>query len=156
MALKEISVGLDATALKVGIVVSRFNTELTDQLLQSALAVLDENGASEDNITVVRVPGAAEIPFAIDNLAASGEFDAFLGLGCVIQGKTKHADVIVRHVSHSLDEISKRLKRPVIDGVVSAENRDDAITRCGIKARNRGKHATEAMIEMANLRIALD
>ena len=149
--IKEITGSLDASALTVGIVISRVNEDLTKQLLQSALEVLQEKGASEANVRVVWVPGADEIPLAMSRMAAVGEYDTFLALGCVIQGKTQHAAVIVNHVSASLADLAKDLERPVINGVVTAENHDQAVERCGIKARNRAKHSTEAAIELANL-----
>lgn len=151
MTIREITGSLDASHLKVGIVVGRFNEALTKQLLESALTVLRENGAVDENMVVVWVPGADDIPLAMSHLAEANPYDTYLALGCVIQGETLHAEVIASHVSLSLADLAKTIKRPVINGVVTAGNYDQAVERCGIKARNRGKHATEAAIEMANL-----
>jgi 6,7-dimethyl-8-ribityllumazine synthase len=151
MNVREITGSMNAQGLKVCIAVSRFNDGLTRQLLQSALEALEANGAAEDDVTVVWVPGSDELPLAIRHMSEVGEYDTFLALGCIIQGKTMHAEVIANNVSYSLAEIAKELKCPVINGVISAGNYDQAVERCGIKARNRGKHASEAAIEMANL-----
>jgi 6,7-dimethyl-8-ribityllumazine synthase len=149
--MKEIAGDLQAKGLKVGIVVSRFNDFLTKQLLAGAIDCLTRHGASEDDVTVVWVPGANEIPMAVEKMAQSGKCDAFVGLGAVVQGATPHADLINTQVSRSLARTAMDRNVPVINGVVCAQNLEQAIERSGTKAGNKGWNAALAAIEMANL-----
>ena len=151
MSVKEISVKLVADGLKFGVVVSRFNDFLTRQLLAGALDCLQRHGAAEKDITVVWVPGANEVPMAAQKLAKAGACDAVVALGAVIQGATPHADLINAQVSRSLAGISMEHDLPVINGVVAADNLEQAIERSGTKAGNKGWQAAQAAIEMANL-----
>jgi 6,7-dimethyl-8-ribityllumazine synthase len=151
MSVKEISVKLVAEGSKFGVVVSRFNDFLTRQLLAGALDCLQRHGAAEKDITVVWVPGANEIPMAAQKLAKAGKCDAIIALGAVIQGATPHADLINAQVSRSLAGISMEYDVPVINGVVAADNLEQAIERSGTKAGNKGWQAAQAAIEMANL-----
>jgi len=151
MSVKEISVKLVVDSLKFGVVVSRFNDFLTRQLLAGAVDCLQRHGAVDKDITVVWVPGANEIPMAAQKLAKAGKCDAVIGLGAVIQGATPHADLINAQVSRSLAGISMEYDVPVINGVVAADNLEQAIERSGTKAGNKGWQAAQAAIEMANL-----
>lgn len=151
MTIKEISGNLLAKGLKVGVVVSRFNDFLTKQLLSGAIDCLVRHGAAENDITVAWVPGANETPMAIQKMAQSEKFDAVIALGAVIQGATPHADLINAQVSRSLASLSLAHNIPVINGVISAGNLEQAIERSGTKAGNKGWHAALSAIEMANL-----
>lgn len=142
---------LDATGLKFGIVISRFNDFLTRQLLKGALDSLVRHGAKEEDIAVAWVPGAYEIPLVAQTMADGHKYDAVLALGAVIQGATPHAELISQHLARALGQISMRSGVPVIDGVVIADNLEQAIERCGTKGGNRGSNAAMAAIEMANL-----
>jgi 6,7-dimethyl-8-ribityllumazine synthase len=155
MAVREVSVNLSAEGLKFGIVVSRFNDFLTKQLLGGAIDCLKRHGAREDDILVVWVPGANEIPLAVKQLTDQGQQNAAIALGAVVQGATPHADHINAQVARSLASIGINSGIPVINGVVCANTLEQAIERSGTKAGNKGWGAAQAAIEMANLREAL-
>jgi 6,7-dimethyl-8-ribityllumazine synthase len=142
---------MDATGLKVGIVCARFNSIFVEQLLAGAEDALVRHGANPDDITVAWVPGSFEIPLVVQRLANSGKYDALIGLGVVIQGATQHASMINAEVSKSFAQISLATGIPVIYGVVTTENIEQAIERSGSKAGNRGASAANTAIEMANL-----
>ncbi len=149
--MKEISAHLEGKGLRIGVVVSRFNDLFTRQLLAGAEDALVRHGVDADAITVAWVPGANESPLAAQKMAGSGRYDAVIVLGCVIQGATRHAELINGQVSRSLAKIALDTGVPVINGVVTAENLDQAIERSGTKAGNKGWTAALAAIEMANL-----
>ena len=151
MNCKETSGQLDAKGLKFGIVVSRFNDLFTGQLLKGALDCLARHGADEKNVEVVWVPGAYEQPIALQKLAQAKKHNALIALGTVIQGATSHAGLINAQVARALTQISLDSGIPVIDGIVAAENLDQAIERCGSKSGNRGWSAAQTAIEMASL-----
>jgi 6,7-dimethyl-8-ribityllumazine synthase len=149
--MKEISGNLMGKGLKVGLVVSRFNDFLSKQLLGGAVDCLVRHGASDSDITVVWVPGANETPMAVLQMAKAGKVDVLIALGAVIQGATPHAELINAQVSRSLAKIAMDTGVPVINGVVCASNLEQAIERSGTKSGNKGWHAAQAGIEMANL-----
>ena len=151
MNCKEISGQLNAKGLKFGIVVSRFNDLFTGQLLKGAVDCLLRHGGEEKNIEIVWVPGAYELPLALKKLAQAGKHNSLIALGAVIQGATSHAGLINAQVARALTQISLESGIPVVDGLVSAENIDQAIERCGSKAGNRGWNAAQTAIEMASL-----
>ena len=151
MNCKEISGQLNAKGLKFGIVVSRFNDLFTSQLLKGAVDCLLRHGADEKHIEIVWVPGAYEQPLALKKLAQAGKQNALIALGTVIQGATSHAGLINAQVARALTQISLESGVPVIDGIVAAENLDQAIERCGSKSGNRGWNAAQTAIEMASL-----
>ena len=151
MNCKETSGQLNAKGLKFGIVVSRFNDLFTGQLLKGALDCLARHGADEKNVEVVWVPGAYEQPIALNRLAQAKKHNALIALGTVIQGATSHAGLINAQVARALTQISLDSGIPVIDGIVAAENLDQAIERCGSKSGNRGWSAAQTAIEMASL-----
>lgn len=153
---KEYAGSLDAGKSKFGIVVSRFNDFFTGQLLSGALDCLTRHGAAAGQETIVRVPGAFEIPLAVKKLAQSKKCDALIALGVVIRGATPHAELIASQVTRALTQISLEHGLPVIDGVVVADNIEQAIERSGSKAGNRGWNAAMAAIEMAELMRQLD
>jgi 6,7-dimethyl-8-ribityllumazine synthase len=151
MSRKEYSGNLDAKGLKVGIVISRYNDFLTKQLLQGAIDCLIRHGADEKDVSVVWVPGAYEMPVVVKKLAQGGTFSALVALGAVIQGATAHAGLINTQLTRALTQISLDYDLPIIDGVVAAENLEQAIERSGTKSGNRGWNAAQSAIEMANL-----
>ena len=148
--MKEIIGTLEAKGLKVGIVVSRFNSFLTEQLVKGTADAFVRLGGDEKNLVLVRVPGAYEIPLAAQKLAKKG-VDAIVALGAVVQGATAHADLINETTARAFNQISLEAGVPVLDGVVSAENLEQAIERCGTKQGNKGFAAMQSAIEMANL-----
>ncbi len=151
MKIKEIGAELSASQLCFGMVISRFNDMFTTQLLRGALDCLRRHGANEDAATVAWVPGAFEIPLIAKKMARSGKYNAVIALGTVIQGATPHAGLIGSQVTRALMQISLEEGVPVIDGVVVADNLEQAIERAGSKAGNRGWQAAMTAIEMAQL-----
>lgn len=148
--MKEIIGTLEAKGLKVGIVVSRFNSFLTEQLVKGAADAFVRLGGDEKNLVLVRVPGAYEIPLAAQKLAKKG-VDAIVALGAVVQGATAHADLINETTARAFSEISLESGVPVVDGVVSADNLEQAVERCGTKQGNKGFSAMFAAVEMADV-----
>ncbi|MBT3194546.1 MAG: 6,7-dimethyl-8-ribityllumazine synthase [Verrucomicrobia bacterium] len=151
MAVNEVSVDLNAEGKRFSIVVSRFNDFLTKQLVSGAIDCIVRHGGSDEDITIVWVPGANEVPQATQKLAAAGKADAVIALGAVVQGATPHADLINTQVSKALSDLALRTGIPIVNGVVCAGNLEQAIERCGTKAGNKGWNAAQAAIEMANL-----
>ena len=149
--MKEISGKLDATGKKFGIVISRFNSFFTEQLLKGAEDCLVRHGAGTDDIVLVRVPGAAEIPLAVQKLAQSKKFNAVIALGCVIQGATPHAELINTQVSRALCSIGLESNVPVLSGLIAADTIEQAVERSGTKAGNKGWDAAAAAIEMVTV-----
>lgn len=136
---------------RFGIVVSRFNERLTRQLVEGAIAAIRSCGAAEADLEVVWVPGAFEIPTALDRLAASGRFHALIALGCVIQGETPHAALINTTVAQSLNAIARGRGIPVIDTVIPAMTEEQAEVRCRPGREGRGWYAGMTAVEMASL-----
>lgn len=151
MKIKELSGMLKADGFTFGVAASRFNDMFTRQLLRGAMDCFERHGAADDSVTVAWVPGAFEIAPAIQRLAQTGKFDALIALGVVIQGSTPHAGLISSQAARALSQISLKEKLPVIDGIVTADNLDQAIERSGSKAGNRGWNAALSAIEMASL-----
>ena len=148
--MKEITGELSATGLKVAIVVSRFNSFLTEQLVKGAEDAFLRMGGAEKDLTLVRVPGAYELPLAAAKLAAK-KCDAVVCLGAVVQGATAHANLINMTTSEAFGRIALKTGVPVLDGVVAAENLEQAVERCGTKQGNKGFAAMQSAIEMANV-----
>lgn len=140
-----------AKGLRIGIAISRFNDQFTRNLLEGALETLKRHGAREEDITVVWVPGSFELPTVLRPMAASGKYHALIALGVVIQGGTGHAEIINRQLAASIADIIAETGVPVIDGVIGAQNSDQAAERSGGKHGNRGAIAAESAIEMANV-----
>jgi len=151
VAPKIIKGKLDASGQKVGIVISRFNHFLTDKLLEGAIDCLERHGAAESDITVCYVPGAIEIPHTAAKLVNSKNFDAIVCLGVIIRGDTPHFDYVAGESASGIAKLSLESDIPVLYGVVTAENLEQAIERCGSKAGNKGWDAVLAAIEMINL-----
>lgn len=142
---------LNAEGFKFGIIVSRFNSFICDRLVEGALDTLIRHGAADDNIDIVRVPGAFEIPMAAKKLAASGRYDALVCLGAVIRGSTPHFDYVCAEVSKGVASVSLDSGLPVAFGVITTDSIEQAIERAGTKAGNKGVDAAMTAIEMVNL-----
>ena len=151
MAYQEFNGQLTAAETSFAIVISRFNSFITEQLLKGALDCIERHGGSRDLVTVARVPGANEIPLVADKLAATGRFNAVIALGAVIRGATPHADLINSQVSKSLAQVAIARGVPVINGVICADNIEQAVERAGTKAGNKGFECGTGAIEMVNL-----
>ncbi|BDD86109.1 6,7-dimethyl-8-ribityllumazine synthase [Desulfofustis limnaeus] len=149
--IRSIEGNLKADGKRFGIVVSRFNSFIAERLLEGALDSLRRSGAEDGNITVVRVPGAFEIPLVAKKLALTGSYDAVICLGAVIRGATPHFDVVVNEVSKGAAQAGLETGVPVLFGVLTTETIEQAIERAGTKAGNKGGEVAVAAIEMANL-----
>lgn len=149
--MKEITGNLDAKGQKIALVVSRFNSFLTEQLVKGATDAFVRLGGDEKNLSLVRVPGAYEIPLVAKRLATSKKVDAVVALGAVVQGATAHADLINQATAKAFEEISVETLVPVLDGIVSAENLEQAVERCGTKQGNKGFSAMQSAVEMVNV-----
>ncbi|MCK5071172.1 MAG: 6,7-dimethyl-8-ribityllumazine synthase [Desulfocapsa sp.] len=142
---------LKADGKKFGIIVARFNSFICEKLLEGAMDSLLRSGASDDDVDVVRVPGAFEIPLIAKKMAKSQKYDAIICLGVVIRGATPHFDVVVNEVSKGSAQVGLDTEVPVIFGVLTTETIEQAIERSGTKAGNKGSDVAIAAIEMANL-----
>lgn len=142
---------IEAKGYRFGIVVSRFNAFITDKLLEGALDCLERNGADMDNLTVVRVPGAFEIPLTCLKLAQSQKVDAVIALGAVIRGATPHFNYISTEVTKGIASASLQTGVPVTFGIITSDTIEQAIERAGTKAGNKGWDAAHSAIEMVNL-----
>lgn len=143
---------LIGTDLKLGIVVGRFNEFITSKLLDGALDGLKRHGVNEENIDIAWVPGAFEVPFISKQMAETGDYDAVIGLGTVIRGATSHYDYVCNEAAKGIAKVSLDTNVPVIFGVLTTENIEQAIERAGTKAGNKGYESAVSAIEMANLK----
>jgi 6,7-dimethyl-8-ribityllumazine synthase len=146
---------MSATGMKFGIVCGRFNDFFVSRLCDGAIDAIVRHGGSKEDITVVKVPGSYEIPFAVKKLLQKGGFDAVMALGVVIQGSTPHASYINSEVSKCLAQLGMEFGVPVTYGMITADNLEQAIERSGTKVGNKGVDAALAAIEMADLNRAL-
>ena len=149
--MKTIEGGLGASGLTIALAAGRFNSFLVEQLVKGAEDAFLRHGGDGDSLTLVKVPGAYELPIAAQTLAKSGKYDAVVCLGAVVQGATVHASLINETTARAFSEIALATGVPVIDGVVSAESLEQAVERCGTKQGNKGFSAMQAAIEMADL-----
>ena len=140
-----------AKGMKVGIVCARFNEFITSKLLSGAMDGLKRHDVSEDDIYVAWVPGAFEIPLIASRMAKSGKYDAIICLGAVIRGNTSHYDYVCSEVSKGIASVSLASDIPVMFGVLTTENIEQAIERAGTKAGNKGYDCALGAIEMVNL-----
>jgi 6,7-dimethyl-8-ribityllumazine synthase len=152
---KALEGGLTSIGKRFAIVVSRFNAFITERLLQSAFDGLVRLGAKEDDIDIVRVPGAFEIPAAARTLAESKKHDAIICLGCLLRGDTAHYDVIVNEVARGIGQSAQETGIPHAFGVLTCETLEQAIDRAGLKMGNKGFEAALTAVEMANLKDAI-
>ena len=149
--MKTVQGNLLAKGLKIAICASRFNEFITSKLIGGAQDALERHGADSDNITLVWVPGAFELPLAAKKLAESGKYDAVICVGAVIRGSTSHYDYVCAEVSKGIANVSLSTAVPVAFGVLTTDTIEQAIERAGTKAGNKGFDAATTAIEMANL-----
>ena len=142
---------LKAAGFKFGIVISRFNDFINGKLLSGALDYLKRAGAADDNVSVVKVPGAFEIPMAVKMLLETKKFDAVICLGTLIRGETTHFDLLSNQVTKLISELSIHYNVPVSYGIITAESIEQAISRAGTKMGNKGFDAAMSAVEMASL-----
>jgi len=140
-----------SAGLRFALVVSRFNSFITDRLLSGALDALEAAGAAAENIEVVRVPGSFEIPLTAKKLAAGGRVDAVIAIGCILRGETAHFDYVASEVARGVQLAQLDTGVPVIFCVLTCDTLEQAIDRAGLKSGNKGYDAGAAAIEMANL-----
>ncbi len=143
--------GLSAAGLRIGVVASQFNNFITDRLLAGALDALQQAGASEEQVEIVRVPGSFELPIAAKKLAASGRFDSIICIGCVLRGETSHYDVVVSETARGIQLAQLDTGVPLIFCVLTCDTLEQAIDRAGLKSGNKGYEAGLAAVEMAQL-----
>lgn len=151
MSVKQFEGKLDATGMRFGVVVSRFNSFFTDQLLKGSLDCIVRHNGTEDNVAVAYVPGSFEIPFAAARMAKSGNYDAVICLGAVIRGDTPHFDYIAAESSKGIARLGMETNIPVVYGVITTDTIEQAIERAGTKSGNKGWDAAQTAIEMVNL-----
>ena len=154
-AVSGISGKLDASGRRFAIVVSRFNSFITERLLLSACDGLIRTGAAQKDIDVVRVPGAFETPSAARTLALTGRYDAIICIGCLLRGDTAHYDVIVNEVTRGIGQSAQETGIPHAFGVLTCDTLEQAIDRAGLKMGNKGFEAALAAVEMVSLKAAI-
>ena len=142
---------LDAQGLRMAIVVGRFNTFISERLLEGALDALHRHGGKDEDLVVARIPGSFELPLAVKRLVTTGKYDAVIALGAVIRGSTPHFDFIAAEATKGLAQVSLESGVPVAFGVITTDTIEQAIERAGTKAGNKGWDAALSAIEMVNL-----
>ncbi len=140
---------------KIGIIVARFNSFISEKLLEGAMDALLRSGVREDDISVARVPGAFEIPLVAKQMAGSGKYDAVVCLGVVIRGATPHFDYVAGEVAKGTAQVMLETGMPILFGVLTTETIEQAIERAGSKAGNKGAEVAIGALEMCNLLAAL-
>ncbi len=149
--MKTIEGVLDARGVRFAIVLGRFNSLIGERLLEGAIDCLDRHGADADAITVVRVPGAFEIPLVAARLAAHEQYDAVICLGAVIRGSTPHFEYVANEAAKGIAQAAMNSQKPVIFGVLTCDTIEQALERAGTKAGNKGWDAAMAAIETADV-----
>lgn len=142
---------LSAAGLRFAIIVSRFNDFISSRLVEGAMDALIRHGADEKEVTLLKVPGAFEIPLVAKKVAGTGKYDAVVCLGAVIRGATPHFEYVAAEVSKGIASVALESNIPVTFGVLTTDNLEQAIERAGSKAGNKGYEAAVAAMEMANL-----
>ncbi|MFQ5668387.1 MAG: 6,7-dimethyl-8-ribityllumazine synthase [Candidatus Binatia bacterium] len=142
---------LEATGLRVGIVVARFNSVVTDRLLQGALRALQQCGAPDHQVEITHVPGAFEVPLVAQLLARSGKFDALICLGAIVRGETRHHDYLAHAVFGALQHVQLACQVPIALGILTTENVEQALARAADDPGNKGFEAAMTAVETANL-----
>jgi 6,7-dimethyl-8-ribityllumazine synthase len=142
---------LSAGGLRFGIVVSRFNSFITERLLVAAVDALERAGATGKDVDVVHVPGSFELPLAAKKMAATGKYDALIAIGCVLRGETAHYDYVCSETARGLQLAQMDTDLPIIFCVLTCDTLEQAIDRAGLKSGNKGFEAGLAAIEMAQL-----
>jgi 6,7-dimethyl-8-ribityllumazine synthase len=153
--MHEVKGAPDGSGMRIAVVVSRFNSEVTERLLAGALDTLRKSGVAEDAIEVVHVPGAFELPLPVQLLAASGRVDAIVCLGAVVRGETPHFEYISSTVFDLIGELAVRHQLPIALGVLTTETVEQALQRSGGTHGHKGRDAAVTAIEMVNVRRAL-
>lgn len=143
--------GIVEGSVNIAIVASRFNSFIVDRLYSGALRCLEQNGVAIDSVTVVKVPGAFEIPVAVKTLLDKNEFDAVITLGAVIRGETPHFEYICNECTHGISQLSITSGIPVIFGVLTVDNADQAMDRASDDESNKGYEAASAALEMIDV-----
>ena len=142
---------LTAEGLRFAVIVSRFNDFISSRLMEGAMDALTRHGAAKEQIFLVKVPGAFELPFVAKKIAKSGSYDAVICLGAVIRGATPHFDYVAAEVSKGIANVALESNIPVTFGVLTTDNLEQAIERAGSKSGNKGYEAAMAAIELVNL-----
>lgn len=143
--------GLGAAGLRFGIVVSRFNSFITERLLQGAMDALTRAGASNKDVDAIHVPGSFELPIAAKKLAATGRYDALIAIGCIIRGETAHYDYVCSETARGLQLAQMDTGVPVLFCVLTCDTLEQAIDRAGLKGGNKGFEAALGAVEMAQI-----
>ena len=151
MLIDRIEPDLDGTDLRIGIVQARFNAWAGEALTEACLAELVALGVDADDITLVTVPGALEVPLALARLAGQGDFDALVAVGCVIRGETYHFEVVANESARGVARVSLESGVPIANAILTVEDEDQARTR----VQEKGRDAARVAVEMANLMLAL-
>ncbi|MES9871413.1 MAG: 6,7-dimethyl-8-ribityllumazine synthase [Sedimenticola sp.] len=151
MAIKTIEGALTIKKARFCLVVARFNSFVVESLLEGAIDTLKRHGADESDITIVRVPGAFEMPLVLDKIAAKGDYDAIVALGAVIRGGTPHFDYVAGECVKGMAQVSLQHGTPIAFGVLTVDTIEQAIERAGTKAGNKGGEAALSVIEMVNV-----
>jgi 6,7-dimethyl-8-ribityllumazine synthase len=147
---------LTAEGFRFAIVAARWNDFLTSKLIEGALDALERLGASEDAVEIFKVPGSFELPLTAQKVAASGRFDAIICIGTVIRGETSHFEHVAGEAAKGVANVAMNTGIPVLFGVVTAENLEQAINRAGVKAGNKGFEAAMSAVELVNLYAVMD
>ncbi|MBC7945379.1 MAG: 6,7-dimethyl-8-ribityllumazine synthase [Burkholderiales bacterium] len=150
--MKEIEKDLNGAGLRIGIVMSRFNHAISEGLLGASLAALKERGVAENDIMLVTVPGALEVPLALQKLAARGDFDALIALGAIVRGDTYHFEIVANESANGLMAVQLDSGLPIANGILTTDTDDQALHR----AREKGADAAVVAIEMTRLLERLD
>ncbi len=151
MAIETIEGGLVIKNARFCLVAARFNSFVVESLVDGAIDTLKRHGADETDITLVRLPGAFEMPVALEKIAAKGDYDAIIALGAVIRGGTPHFDYVAGECVKGMSQVSLKHGVPIAFGVLTVDTIEQAIERAGTKAGNKGAEATLSAIEMVNL-----
>ena len=149
--MKNIEGKLSAKGFRFAIIVSRFNSLITEKLLEGAIDCIVRHNGDEKNITIIRIPGSFEIPLTAKKLAKSGKFDAVICLGAVIRGDTPHFDYVANEVTKGIAQVSLETEIPISYGILTTDTIDQAIERAGTKMGNKGFDAALTAIEMVNV-----
>ncbi|HMB55219.1 MAG TPA: 6,7-dimethyl-8-ribityllumazine synthase [Thermoanaerobaculia bacterium] len=149
--MQEIQGACDGTGRRFALVASRFNGRLVELMVDGALDCLREHGVAEGDLAVVRVPGAFEIPLALEALAAAGGWDGLVALGIVIRGETPHFDYVCHEASAGVARVSRKHRLPIGFGVLTTDDEEQAAARCGGPKGNKGAEAALAALEMVGL-----
>lgn len=149
--IRELSGELYLHQARVGLVAARYNAFVVERLLAGAVDGLRRSGLADDALTIARVPGALELPLALQRLAASQAFDGLIALGAVVRGATAHFDVVVTESARGIAQVAMSSGIPVANAVLTTETVDQAIERAGSKAGNKGFEAAQSLVEMINL-----